>query len=329
MRERADLQAMLVNSWPNFTAELGEELLLIGQEVAPSDSVADRIDLLALDDSGSLVVIELKRGTHRLQLLQAIAYAGMLMRWSMDRIVQTLARTERTDTSVAEDRIEEFLGGDLAGINRRQRVLLLAEGFDAAVLAAAEWLGERHGVDLRCHRLSLFSDAGASYLAIVQTYPPPPAMGMAREGGGARFADWEAVLSNVQNQALIAFVRSEIGKPGRRDRPAHAAIRLWRDGRRLFSVQVRREFARVAQIGRFDGDLEFWRTRLSEPDRVVQINGGANLAFRLRLSSDFDGFSRAFDGDLAEVPFRFGGGRLADVDDDADDDEGTIAPKDS
>ena len=40
---------------------LGEPLLIIGRQVA-LDGGKDRIDLLALDQDGSFVVIELKRG---------------------------------------------------------------------------------------------------------------------------------------------------------------------------------------------------------------------------------------------------------------------------
>jgi hypothetical protein len=61
-----------------FCEEIGESLLVIGQKVRPSDAVPDRIDILAIDDPGTSVVIELKRGSHKLQLLQAISYAGMV-----------------------------------------------------------------------------------------------------------------------------------------------------------------------------------------------------------------------------------------------------------
>src|ERR1700754_3763084 len=70
--ERRDIQQMMVQSEDVFFAEMGEELQLIGEEIRPADFVEDRIDLLAVDPEGSLVVIELKRDSHKLQLLQAI-----------------------------------------------------------------------------------------------------------------------------------------------------------------------------------------------------------------------------------------------------------------
>ena len=47
---------------------LGEDLLIISEELAPCEDSKKRLDLLALDKSGKLVVIELKRnddGFHR------------------------------------------------------------------------------------------------------------------------------------------------------------------------------------------------------------------------------------------------------------------------
>ena len=71
LKERYDVQQMIRNSPDEFFAEMGEALLLLGEEVRPTDFVDDRIDLLAIDQHGATVIVELKRGTHKLQLLQA------------------------------------------------------------------------------------------------------------------------------------------------------------------------------------------------------------------------------------------------------------------
>ena len=73
-----ELEDMIWASPQVFCDELGQKLWMIGREVRPSDAVPDRMDLLAIDEEGSGVVIELKRGSNKLQLLQAISYAGML-----------------------------------------------------------------------------------------------------------------------------------------------------------------------------------------------------------------------------------------------------------
>ena len=57
-----NLQPMIRNAPREFFAELGEQLLPLGEEIRPSEVVDDRIDLLALDADGAAVIIELKRG---------------------------------------------------------------------------------------------------------------------------------------------------------------------------------------------------------------------------------------------------------------------------
>src|SRR5271165_1806535 len=70
-----------------FFEEMGERLVLIGQEVLPSSYVGDRIDLLAIDEKGAAVIIELKRSEQKLQLLQSLSYAAMLSDWSAENFV--------------------------------------------------------------------------------------------------------------------------------------------------------------------------------------------------------------------------------------------------
>jgi hypothetical protein len=81
--ERQDMQAMIAESPKDFFDELGERMTLLAQELRPDDNVDDRIDLLAADEDGAAVIIELKRGNHRMHLLQALSYAGMRRNWTV------------------------------------------------------------------------------------------------------------------------------------------------------------------------------------------------------------------------------------------------------
>src|SRR6266496_2291002 len=86
--ERTDLQAAIVNSWEAFREELGmPELVYLSQEVKTHSSCNDQLDILALDEDGYLVIIELKRGSQKLHLLQAISYAGMVSSWSRNDFI--------------------------------------------------------------------------------------------------------------------------------------------------------------------------------------------------------------------------------------------------
>ena len=90
LTERYDLQEFISSSPDAFFKEIGQELFLLGKEIEPSKNVKDRIDLLAIDKEGRCVVVELKRGKHKLQMLQAISYAGMIAQWDSDDLIQLL-----------------------------------------------------------------------------------------------------------------------------------------------------------------------------------------------------------------------------------------------
>jgi hypothetical protein len=171
--ERSDLQQMIRNASADFFAELGERLLPLGEEIRPSEVVDDRIDLLALDTDGSVVIIELKRGAHKLQLLQALAYAALISDWKPDRLTAERARFARKSDNEAEEEIDEHLDEGSSTLNVSQRVILVAEEYDFEVLATAKWLSELYDVDIACWRAELASDTSGEYLSLSCIYPPP------------------------------------------------------------------------------------------------------------------------------------------------------------
>jgi len=133
LTERYDLQHMIKNSPDAFFQEMGESLLLIGDEIRPADFVEDRIDLLAVDQQGSLVVVELKRGSNKLQLLQALSYASMISKWEHSKIIAERQQFVGQSEEDVEDEIEQFLLQDVANLNDSQRIILVAEDFDYEV----------------------------------------------------------------------------------------------------------------------------------------------------------------------------------------------------
>src|SRR6056297_2125721 len=149
--ERYDLQEFIANSPDAFFEEIGQDLFLLGKEIAPSKNVQDRIDLLAVDREGTAVVVELKRGNHKLHMLQAISYAGMVSQWGPEDFARILDERQR-------DGLAEFLEVDFDDLNKQQRVILVAEAYDYALLVSAEWLNQQHGVDITCCRIAVAKD---------------------------------------------------------------------------------------------------------------------------------------------------------------------------
>jgi hypothetical protein len=302
-----DLQAMILAAPDAFCEEIGEELWLIGQEVRPSEAVPDRIDILAIDEAANSVIIELKRGSNKLQLLQAISYAGMVSLWSPDLFVETLATNFSASNMDARSEIEEHIGSEISSINQAQRIILIAEDFDPALLVGAEWLHEHYGVDIRCYRIQLSREEnGDDYLTCVCIYPPIEIATLTRGDKPGRavaaWANWDEVLESIENLPLRNFVAAELA----RKEEARLSTRqiIYRiGGQRRFYLTCRKKVAYVWQRGRFEGDEKHWQAFLSDASDVKPVREERELRFYLKTSEDFTAFAKAVRGELTKAEF--------------------------
>lgn len=75
---------------------LGEDLLVVSMEFDRIEGSIDRLDLLALDRSGNLVVVEFKRDTFAGYAdLQSIRYAAMVSTMTMEQFSTTTLTTTK------------------------------------------------------------------------------------------------------------------------------------------------------------------------------------------------------------------------------------------
>lgn len=290
--ERYDLQEYIFNSPEAFRQELRQDLMIINKEVQPSEVVADRIDLLALDRDGNTVIIELKRGSDKLHLLQAIGYAGMIAKWSSDDL-----KAAANDP----DLIEEFTGSVV--LNQSQRIVPVAEAYDYEVLAGAEWLYQK-GVEIDCVRVALAVDGSSEYLTFTQIFPTPELAEQARKRGARRQAavptdtSWEEALADVKNDALVKFFERHLNA-GAENKLRYREIDFL-EGK--IHVHLRAGYALVVQwCNRFPGDVDFWRSRVSAPDHVstsTKVRKEDCVRFRLSTAEDFAAFEKAIDSEL-------------------------------
>jgi hypothetical protein len=283
LTERADLQELIFHNADDFFArECGEDLFLLAQEVCPSKSVADRIDLLAIDAQGKTVVIELKRGSHKLQLLQALSYAAMVSAEMVGRqALEALIAPSRKDefsAFVSENDIE------FEEANSSQRIILIAESYDYEVLQTARWLTENHGLNITCYELALALDhtSQAEYLSAVQLYPPKGLAQQARQRGALRsqeenrFPTLEERLAESTNPVVKQFLDEWLKATPRRNRRLDSIV-LPQNGKMRFRVTSRRGYARITQLGRFAGDEAKWAA-LSPATMKIKPDG---LQFQL------------------------------------------------
>jgi len=292
--ERYDLQEYITNSPAIFFQEIGQDLFLLGKEVVASTNVQDRIDILALDKSGAVVIVELKRGNHKLHMLQAISYAGMMAEWSPSDLLELLDEAK-------QEELADFLEVDTDEINRHQKIILLAEAYDFALLVAAKWLSEKFGVELTCCRLAIARDqsTASEYLVCSNVHPPPelaeqavPRGRKAGAGSSTKWSDWDAALEDVNNSALVDFYKKELAA-GNDHYLLKRILRYRSGGKRRWNVAARRKHAYVWQQGRFPGDVDFWHDLLGEPAAVEPVKEGQCLRLFLTTAADFRAFRDA------------------------------------
>jgi hypothetical protein len=291
--ERYDLQEFISNSPTGFFTEIGQDLFLLGKEVTPSKDVQDRIDLLAVDREGTCTVIELKRGNHKLQMLQAISYAGMISQWPPEDFLQLLDEDQ-------QEALADFLEVDREEINRQQKIILIAEQYDYALLIGAQWLSEQFGVDITCCRIAVAKDVttNTEYLVCSNVFPAPELAHEAIKRGGKRgiskvkWDGWESALAEISNSAVVTYFKQELSL-GRENYLRRRILHYLESGKRRWFMAARQKNAYVWQNARFPGDIEFWQKGLSHPAEVKPVKEGQCLRLFLYTSADFEFFRKS------------------------------------
>lgn len=178
LRERDHLQEWLVHQ-PDA---LGEELLILQKEFDGFDETRERLDLLALDKSGNLVVIENKLDdTGRDVTWQALKYTAYVSTLKSVQIVEIYQKylDRYCGGGSASERICEFLEVEElqeAKLNpsNGQRMVFVAANFRREVTATVMWLIGR-GISMQCFRVTPFAFEDELFLDLQQIIPPPEA----------------------------------------------------------------------------------------------------------------------------------------------------------
>lgn len=133
---------------------LGEDLLIIGEELSPCEDSKKRLDLLALDKSGKLVVIELKRNDDGFHMdLQAIRYASMIRLFSIQDVIRHYQ--DYTQGNAQED-ITDFLDQEIDKLDFDNiRIILVNQDFSRELTNSVLWLNEQ-GLDIKCIKITQY-----------------------------------------------------------------------------------------------------------------------------------------------------------------------------
>ncbi|AXQ96295.1 DUF4268 domain-containing protein (plasmid) [Cereibacter azotoformans] len=183
-REREHLQEWLAAMPEALCGSMSEGedgLLIIQKEFDGFDGTRERLDLLALDKQGQLVVIENKLDdSGRDVVWQALKYAAYCSSLKKVEIVGIFQQyLDRNGGGDAARTICEFLGEDTLdevvlndGIS--QRVVFIAANFRREVTATVLWLRE-HQIDARCIKVLPYRFGDEIFIDLQQVIPTPEA----------------------------------------------------------------------------------------------------------------------------------------------------------
>jgi len=218
--ERNHLQEWLAYQPDAF----GEELLIIQKEFDGFDDTRERLDLLALDKDGNLVVIENKLDdTGRDVIWQALKYASYCSSLNKKQVVEIFQsylnrfcdlniKNSHSDEAKqdANALICEFLdvpdlGEVVLNSGNNQRLIFVAANYRKEVTSTALWLLS-HNIQLQCFKVTPYSMGGLEeqqlFLNVEQIIPTPEVKEL-MIGMSAKEADEKETVVELKNRHKV------------------------------------------------------------------------------------------------------------------------------
>lgn len=126
---------------------LGQDILIIGEQI---QTKSGPLDFLGIDNSGNVVIIELKRDKAPRDILtQAIDYASDLASWDPDRFGEECVKYN--DGKSLEDCLNDHfqdINFEELSINGTQRILIVCTDIPENLQRMTEWLFDNYSVSI-------------------------------------------------------------------------------------------------------------------------------------------------------------------------------------
>jgi len=170
-RTKLDLEARLEKWLADDISILSPDLMLIGTEV--ETAFGGFIDLLCLDRSGDLVILELKRDkTPREITAQILDYASWVSELSSDALEGIAAKELGSGTSL-EDAYRQRFDDELPdSLNDSHRMLIVAAQIDPTSERIIRYLSSNYGVSINAVTFHYFKSGQRELLARVFLIDP-------------------------------------------------------------------------------------------------------------------------------------------------------------
>ncbi len=172
-KEREHLQEWIAKD----SSCLDEELLIIQKEFDGFSGTNERLDLLALDQAGTLVIIENKLDDTgkdvTWQVLKYVSYCSTLSKTQIVAIYQDYL-DKYENGAKAEDKLVEFFDGqsidEIELNNQDQRMILVAGNFRKEVTSTVMWM-INHNISVKCFKATPYKHGDELLLDIEQIIP--------------------------------------------------------------------------------------------------------------------------------------------------------------
>ncbi len=288
LRERFDIQEWIAET-PDI---LGENLMIISKElILPSGK---RLDLLAVDKEGALVIIELKRDYSGSDLeWQAIKYASYCSSFSTDEIYNYFAEYLGTDSDDAQVKIEGYINSEPEDLNQSQRIILVAKEFHSEVISAVLWLRESE-INIECIRLTpYFDQQGGLFINPEIIIPLPEAKdyiqkkeSKQKERKHSGKSTFSLEKSNLEPDELMTQIVESLNRPGDLTPRLRAFLELISQEDRIYSREEVKQGLNeagvgtdIGQSGRYLSNISQFLTKKSNPHlrQAIEFDtGGAH-----------------------------------------------------
>ncbi|WP_410678243.1 DUF4268 domain-containing protein [Avibacterium paragallinarum] len=161
LKERYDLQEWIDDNPKVLWSALGEEILIIQKEFSDFDKTKERLDLLAIDKNGNLVLIENKLDDSgrdvTWQALKYVSYCSKINKEEIINIYQEYLdkkypnQNKNAITELCEFFKREFEEFEDISLNLgfNQRIILIAKEFRPEVTSTVLWLRAKN-IDVQC-----------------------------------------------------------------------------------------------------------------------------------------------------------------------------------
>ncbi|HEC1775992.1 DUF4268 domain-containing protein [Campylobacter sp. RKI_CA19_01128] len=212
---------------------LGEDLLIIQKEFQDFDGTNERLDLLALDKGGNLVIIENKRDDSgkdvTWQALKYASYCSTFSKSDIEKIYQQYLENENYKKKLCDFfGVDEENYDDIRIENQHQRIILVAANFRKEVTSAVLWLINQ-GLSIQCFKVTPYEFSQEYFLNVEQIIPIKEAQeyiiklakkeqeqnlinSSQKQRHNIRFKFWSKLLNKIKEEKFELFSNTKPSK---------------------------------------------------------------------------------------------------------------------